>query len=66
MNTLRTKMAMFLAAVALAAPAFATGTADTEVSGGLDNSTATWALIKTAIIGIVVGLIGIRFLRRVK
>lgn len=57
-------LASFL--VVTAANALAVGTADVEVSAGLDNANATWALIKTAIIAIVVALLGIRFLRRVK
>lgn len=66
MNKLRHLWLALFAMVVLACPAFAVGTADTEVSGGLDNANATWALIKTAIIAIVVAMIGIRFLRRVK
>lgn len=45
--------------------AFAVGTADTDVSGGLDNTTATFALIKPVSIGIVVFLIARRLLRKV-
>jgi len=45
--------------------AFAVGTADTDVSGGLDNTSATFALIKPVAIGIVVFLIARKLLRKV-
>jgi len=50
----------------LVSSVLAVGVADTEVSTGVDNAEATWALVKTAIIAIVVAVLGIRFLRRLK
>jgi len=49
----------------IAAQAFAVGTADSDVSGGLDNTSATFALIKPVAIGIVVFLIARKLLRKV-
>jgi len=45
--------------------ALAVGTADSDVSGGLDDTSATFALIKPVAIGIVVFFIAKRLLRRV-
>jgi len=65
MNKSRLLLTSLLVAL-VSSPAFAAGTADTEVSAGLDNGMATWTLVKAALIVIAVALIGIRFLRRVK
>jgi len=66
MNKLRLAFYGFVAAVATSPVVLAVGTADTEVATGVTNAEATWALVKTAIIAIVVAVLGIRFLRRLK
>ncbi|CAK0752113.1 hypothetical protein CCP3SC15_1820003 [Gammaproteobacteria bacterium] len=65
MNMLK-KMAASCGLVAITvSQALAVGVADTEVASGLDNTSATWALIKPVSIGIVVFLIVRRLLRKV-
>lgn len=66
MNKLRVLALGFTAAVLTSPIVLAVGTADTEVATGVTNAEATWALVKTAIIAIVVAVLGIRFLRRLK
>jgi len=63
---MKNRFLSLLALAAVTAPAaFAVGTADASVSGGLDNTSATFALIKPVAIGIVVFLIARKLLRKV-
>lgn len=67
----RNSMARNLAALALVAvfmvsKAHALGTADPDVSSGVDNTAATFAYVKTTLIAIGVFLVGWSFFKRIK
>jgi len=54
------------AAVACVATARATGTADTDIVGGIDNSVATWTAVKTALIPIGVFMVCWGFFKKIR
>lgn len=60
------KLAVASSAVLLPLAAFAVGTADADISTGVENATATFNVVRDAGLIITISMIGWAFLKRIK
>jgi len=66
-NRKNRKLALVVTLLSLAATsAFAVGTADTDITGGVDNAVATWTAIKAVMVPIGTFLIAYGFFKRLR